>query len=605
MRRLTILLAFFALALLAEAQRWPNVDLRRYNDETIVYVALSYSTDEPLDSWIVGAFIDKECRGEAAEPSVGPDGSKVFVLRVHGDRDADMGKAITFRVCHKTLLWTFDCQTSRPVTFTTNSEGEPSAPIILSFTVVEPVPFEAFEWEADAMYDGEAAQLRLTPRPANANTVKADELRLTFDANPSFPGWTTATYELLSEQPLIFLVTPAIPGSLDFHLSLADSPTTLIPLYQKGEVAGSNSGHVDVHFRLGLNEGWQWRSNPYGIIDFSNTPEALGADLIEVRTIDDLLYNDPEWGYFGTLVEKGLSRNKAYKVRMQHDFLGRTWEKDEAPGQQHVEPIVEGWNWIPSPYFYNRRLEHVFSPAQLTEGMAIVAKEAGQAEWDGTRWQGDLEVLPARQSFLLYNPGETITSLTYQPEAAMEQGQEFIQSSSPSLNGGGAGDGLFSPLLPSRFRDNMTMVVCLADLPAPEDFVLGAFVGDECRGSARFIDGRFWLTIHCNGGERVSFRLQHLPTGRISEVTESVTCQQLRLGSLRVPIILHAPEAVTGITSLIAGRGQGSGSSPALNREGPGEGLIFYDLSGRRTDARSRGIVIEHRADGTTRRIIR
>ena len=200
MRRLTYFLALFAIFVQTHAQVWTTVDARQYKDETIVYASLdAASTSTPTD-WVVGAFINGECRAEATMPSTGLDGSQIFVLRVCGDRDTDIGKAIFFRVYHKTRLVTFECDASRTVTFSTESEGAPSSPIILSFSDEELVPLEAFEWEADAMFDGEAAQLRLTPRPTNANNFKAASLLLSFDGNNGWENWPPATCQLLSKK---------------------------------------------------------------------------------------------------------------------------------------------------------------------------------------------------------------------------------------------------------------------------------------------------------------------------------------------------------------------------------------------------------------------
>lgn len=598
MRRLTYFLALFAIFVQTHAQAWTTVDARQYKDETIVYASLdAASTSTPTD-WVVGAFINGECRAEATMPSTGPDGSQIFVLRVCGDRDTDIGKAIFFRVYHKTRLVVFECDASRTVTFSTESEGAPSSPIILSFSDEELVPLEAFEWEADAMFDGEAAQLRLTPRPTNANNFKAASLLLSFDGNNGWENWPPATCQLLSKNPIVFLVTPTLPGNLDFHIALASDPTTHIPLYKKGDASHEQS-HLDVSFRLALQQGWQWRSNPYGSVDFKGTDQFFGPDLIEVRTIDDLLYNDPRWGYFGTLVEKGLSENKAYKISMDTAFNCSTLGSG-VPSGSHTENIVNGWNWIPSPYFFNHRIEHIFSPEQLTEGMVIVAKEEGQAEWNGTAWEGDLEILPARQSFLFYVPNNAAaTTLSYQSEkgAPLTNDLPTIGVQSRAYAEGGT----FVPVSPSRFRDNMTIVARLPELSASDDYIIGGFVDGECRGNGRCINGRFWLTVHCNGGDRISFQLMNQHTGRIVDITESIVCEQLRVGSLREPFIMHAPAAIQGIDD-----------AAHLNDKGQMTNNECYDLQGRRLLSRPtshssslrKGIFIE-RSNGKARCIVR
>jgi hypothetical protein len=162
MRRLTTLLTLLSSVLLARAQSWDVVDFRQFDDETIVYACLDYNTNEPVENWMVGAFIDGLCHGESDMPTTGPDGSKFFVLRVHGNREADMGKPIIFRVRHQVSDRIFFCQSNIPVTFTGESEGEPSSPIVLTFTVSEPVPLQGFLVSVEKSVAGQESQMTLT-----------------------------------------------------------------------------------------------------------------------------------------------------------------------------------------------------------------------------------------------------------------------------------------------------------------------------------------------------------------------------------------------------------------------------------------------------------
>jgi len=106
-------------------------------------------------------------------------------------------------------------------------------------------------------------------------------------------------------------------------------------------------------------------------------------------------------------------------------------------------------------------------------------------------------------------------------------------------------------------------------------------------------------TIPTIYGEHITLRLADTASGNIFDISETITAGLPRKGSLRVPIILHAPDVVTGIKT-----SDDLAISPSVN---------YYDLNGRcvnsqfsiRNSQFRKGIVIERRADGSIRRIVR
>ena len=350
------------------------------------------------------------------------------------------------------------------------------------------------------------------------------------------------------------------------------------PLYTDASAKESFYG-FNVDERLALSEGWQWRTNPYGTLDASNLETLFGPSLIEARTQLELLYNDPELGYFGTIMTgEGIPENTAYKVKMERDAVSYI-NNGNGAGRWSIE-LDEGWTWIPSPYFYDRLLTTAFEENDLPEGTVIVSKDQGSAEWDGSQWEGDLQVLTTRQSFLCYYPDETPGVLNYATEAMMAQGHETLDAGNgdplpAAVQTAPANSSLFtlhSSLQETarRFRDNMTMVATLhspSTLHLPPSTLLLAYVGDELRGVGRQINGRYHLTVHADGGERVSLRLLDAD-GHEWPVDEQFTVNQLRLGSLKQPMVLHSQALLQGIedTELLM---------PDVQHP------VYYDLQGR------------------------
>ena len=573
MRTYTLILSLFILAVTKVAAQlpWTPVDEYKYNDETIVYVRISTgdtSADNDPSRFCVGGFIEGECRG-VADATLGDEGYYLYVVRVRGDRDSDNGKTISFKIYDRVNDFDFDATPSRPVTFTGESEGFPSDCIFLTM-VGHYVPLRGFTVSVDALCAGETSQVILTPIPADAS-FRPSSMSLSFSCFPSH--WTAADYLLASTSPLAFNITPYVPGELTIKLN-----NGLIPLY---DASGNMLTKFSVAAPVRLAEGWQWLTNAYGSI---NTEEDFyrvynGNALVEIRTHEHLLYDDPEWGYFGTLLDVGLPQGTAYKVRMASGlFVGRLWNGSQQRGTTFQ--VESGWSWIPSPYYYNRKFENAFpEEAALPVGLNIISKESGQIEWDGTAWMGDLPALMAGQFFLCYNPSDEAFTLTYADEFNMQQGNEATAA---------------APIGPwefdaSLFSDNMTMVATVPGLNSPDDYVIGAFVGNECRGEGHWSGGRFFITAHVDGYENVKFRLCHLPSGSEYDIDESFGVQ-IHLGSVSHPVPLHSTEYITGIASM-----KFDDSQP----------IERYDLMGRRVSATHRGITIVRQRNNKTKIILR
>lgn len=584
MRRLKTTLTILTVALLTHAQSWTAVSPHLYNDETIVYATISNDLDDSIDEWMLAAFIDGECRAEAHEPSVGVDGSLFFILRVYGDRDADKGKPVTFKVCHKTTRQEYECQSSTSVIFDGMSYGMPSEPILLTFTTIE-IPLQHFLVSLDSLVAGQTGQLCLTPVPANA-TIHIDDLPLTFVGEGDLGTWNTISCELVSLEPIIlYSIKSTIPRQYQF--SIGD-----IPLYQPdGETPFTG---FEVAAPLTLYEGWQWRTNCYGDVSTADFERVYGANaLTEIRTEDNLLYNDPSYGYYGTLMEAGLPQNMPYKVLMANELTGELKHGHYAPGYRVT--INDGWTWIPSPYYTDHLLSTIFNTSELPEGLVIISKDRGSAEWDGTEWIGDLQILPAYESFLCYAGIEESFALNFLPEADLLSGNDEAPTETPA-------EARNIPDAPwhynaARFRDNLTLVMQLPQLDNPADFSIGAFVGNECRGEGHFVTGHqqaagyFFITVHCYQGERVNFRLCHLPSGQQFAIDQTVNSTGLHIGSLRQPLTCTSEEQATAISETNADR------MPHV--------IQTYDLTGRKVQSPRHGLLIQQLSDGTVRRIIR
>lgn len=416
--------------------------------------------------------------------------------------------------------------------------------------------------------------ITLTPQPEGATFTPAD-INVTFSSTlpATWTGAVTTTlksattekivYEYSSEVPT-FLTLTATDGNNELSLSASDA------------TAGFTG--IEIGYSLNLTSGWQWRSNPVGNVGTSELNSIYSTNVDEIRTQTDLLCNDPSWGLFGSLLEtEGISQYQCYKVNMKasntavlHAAADPTGAPASFGNQYSVTLRASGWTWVGNPYFYKRLLTNAISTATLSEGIVIIGKTAS-SEYSGGTWNGLLTVLEPGQGYIVYNPTRSEVNLTFLPESRMDMGDE-VSAGVKSLGRTHANIWQYDD---SRFANNMTMVSELAGIDDPETYSIGAFVADECRGEGVVIDGKAYITVHCNDGELVSFKLYNTLTGEIIDVNETLRAQA-RVGSIKSPYTMHAHVA-TGILNTVDADHQAS---------------EIFDLAGRRAQTMSKGVYI-------------
>lgn len=411
--------------------------------------------------------------------------------------------------------------------------------------------------------------IKLTPDPADAD-INWDDFPVTVRCEYLYNNeWTPVT--VTSSGNGIFNYSAELPG-----------------YFRVNPVGGADPKYFQVPYKVSLASGWQWRTNPYGTVDEeANTFENLGGNKIaEVRTWADLLINDPSWGLWGTLLNTGIQQGDMYKVKMSGANVGFLYSGREDINYSYH--LSEGWNWVGCPYFYNRLLTNGIGTGNLVNGVVIASKSDGSAEWNGTKWVGDLKAVKSGQGYLVYWPGGVSADysfISFNQENNMTQGNE---DSGPS--GAPRHAAYISPWQydHTQFASNMTMVATVEGITDDSRYTIGAFVNGECRGEGQFIDGLAFITVHGDGGEKVAFQLYDTYTGEFYDIDQTVT-SKTRLGTLDNPVVLTSQPMVTGINVI------------ATDSSISGE---IYDANGRHLNGLQRGINIVRHADGTIRKVI-
>ena len=444
--------------------------------------------------------------------------------------------------------------------------------ITISFAVV--ISTGLVRFDIDWMpYDGKTyGKIRLTPVPSEANYNISDFTK-TFTTPQAYTelGWTGLN--TISWQGLDCYIEASLPGLYTFSVT------------KNGVSYGSKEIDIPAHISYNFG-GWKWSAIPYGDLAGNKVKNFFNSRVEEARTYDNLLINDPSWGFYGSLLNSGINKKQMYKVHVgqyANDFFFYLEDAASVDGE-NVWKLQPGWNWMGSPYFYDRLFRNAIkSQSSLVAGMVIVSKADGQKEYNGTAWQGDLNLLKAEEGYLVYNPTNVVKTITLPTETTMTQGDE--------TSAGARNRASMTRVWEydhTQFANNMTMVVKMPELQDAENYTIGAFVDGECRGEGVFIDGIGFVTVHCNNGEMVTFQLHNELTGEYYDIDQTVK-SRIRVGSLEDPFKLTSTQNTStgiGTVNSIVGTSQ------------------HYDLNGRLLNSQRKGVSIQRKADGTVRKVV-
>lgn len=307
-------------------------------------------------------------------------------------------------------------------------------------------------------------------------------------------------------------------------------------------------GSVEIGQRLLLGEGWSWISL------FANK---VGQDIFykyfydaqEVRSQYMLVYNDPEYGFFGDLME--LTTAEAYKICVKDGAHFDMFLYDGGVYNYNTGRdinLMPGWTWVSNPYCFDHDLQVALGKATFANDSRIVSKNDGFATFQDGQWVGTLTRFNAGEGYLVYNAAAENAFVSFAAEGVIPKAEPRSVASARRA----AEQSVWS-YDGSRFADNMS-VICQPTTELEADrYTIGAFVGDECRGEGRMINGRFFVTVHGEMGEKVSFRLYDALTGEYFVLDDAVDFAST-VGTYQRPMALNTP-TLTGIDSVTGDQG--------------------------------------------------
>lgn len=324
-----------------------------------------------------------------------------------------------------------------------------------------------------------------------------------------------------------------------------------------------------------LEKGWDWISlhaASNGVLPLKSDGKwiAMQVDannkVMEIRSQKALLYNDPQQGFFGD-IDQLTPTDGMYKVYSQYAqdattliVLDAGYDKLTAASNMTLPQARQGYTWITYPHEIDHSLATLndYLSKGAVRGDLIIGRELF-AEYDGKKWVAPSAFrFEAGKGYIYYSKSTTSHTIDWGPATLASEAAASRSDSSEV-------DWQYDA---RRYSDCMAVVASLEGITDPENYSVGAFVGDECRGQGACAgNGLMYITVSGQPGDIVSFRLCHKPTQMQVDIEGSGLSFSGHAGSHSKPVMLRPGiEAMHGAPDLQAG--------PQV-----------FDLQGRRMDS--------------------
>ena len=344
---------------------------------------------------------------------------------------------------------------------------------------------------------------------------------------------------------------------------------------------GKQEGRLLIPAEYPFEHGWDWISlyaiDSSGALPLHTSvgwvaPLQVDDDnyVVEIRSQSGLLYNDPEKGFFGD-IKQLLPEDGMYKIRSRYSnevqdqmIFSAGYNGLVSASTRRLPQARKGYTWITYPHELNHSLE-VLAPylaQSAQDGDMIIGRDAF-AFYDGDQWSGpDDFVFEAGKGYIYYTESTQPKAInwgaaTLPPDAAparLPLGRRTLarqeRSAQPkdackarTSNAPWTYDAYGNP-------DCMAVIAAIKGTTTPNDYMVGAFVGDECRGISRLVgnEGLLFIPVSGQSGERVTFRLYHQPTGSVLPIADVSLHFAARHGSLESPLTLYTNATAIGTT---------------------------------------------------------
>ena len=328
------------------------------------------------------------------------------------------------------------------------------------------------------------------------------------------------------------------------------------------------SPQIETTTKLQLAQGWNWISQNQNV---ALSAETLKPKAQRIVSQTEELYKDARLGWSGDLRE--LVPTEMYKVQMSSaasvQLSGLLYN-----ASFRTVPLRKGWNWMGYPVAKTMTPTEALAKLEAEEGDALIGQD-GMAQYSGGQWTGTLSTMQPGLGYMYRSASDKELFLNATAQASSRS--NFAQSIVPN------------PPIPEdwtvdkrRYPNVMGIVAELyrnGQKEDADDWTVGAFAGEECRGIAQNVEGLLMMNIYGQGGEQIVFRAMYRESGEVVTISEQEAFRADLIGSVNEPYQL----TIGTVTGIVDNERMRSGENEERT----------YDLQGRRVKSQtSKGIYI-------------
>ena len=390
------------------------------------------------------------------------------------------------------------------------------------------------------------------------------------------------------------------------------------------EEDASGSCICEMYINVGADvhpvQGWDWVSiygdyypDDNNSLNYLNDAEHYGGGLIDVRSKEAHLYKDPTYGLYGTLEYMSLWDAMCYKMKfdrsqatlMENDYFILYETGGEGGAGPTSCPIEKGWNWMAYPWQFDYTMTELdimdYSNKEdiyAADGDVILASDGSMLVFDGAteKWlssEGEDFTFRYGKGYLYYT---TVENSDIYREFFWGNGYDLapvdltIQEARARKFDR---DASFWEYDAHQFPNHMAIIAQLEGISNLDDFTIGAFVGDECRGEGKATDKWMFITVNGEEKEYVTFRLVDKRTGICYDLAESIQFGGVA-GSLKSPVRFDTREIASGIANVTESSSltiQGNVATAAGT-------IVVYDVQGKAVAEGYQRIDMSHLGQG-------
>ena len=209
--------------------------------------------------------------------------------------------------------------------------------------------------------------------------------------------------------------------------------------------------------------------------------------------------------------------------------------------------LAQGWNWIAYTPLTTMTIDEALAAASPQPG-DIVKSQTAVAIYDQNGWEGTLTALEGGRGYMYYSVDGATKSFLYPTGATAQARSMSLRAARRAPDA----PSIFTPVSPTLYPNNMTMVIRLTDGDAVVDTCeVAAFVDGECRGATRASQNGIYYLVIAGEGAGQPMTLRTCLGGEIVDIDNT---QQFmsdgNVGTTWEPYVINLDNLSNGIRAI-------------------------------------------------------